>query len=93
LLLCANGPPVFSKGAAMSTDNPLDQAEALIVSERQNMPELADAIVRFIGEHLPGAGGIVKLIRYEKEKQSVENRALMLKTAVEELKRVGCGYQ
>src|SRR5262249_55067777 len=55
---------------------------------RQNMPELADTIVKFIG-HLPGAAQIVKLIRYEKEKQSIENSALMLKTVVEELKRVG----
>lgn len=37
---------------------------------------------------LPGAGQIVRLIRLEKEKQSAENSALMLKVMWEELRRV-----
>jgi len=75
----------------MSIDNPLDQVVALIESDdRQNAPELADQIAKFIGElPLPGAAAIVKLIRYEKEKHNIENSALLMKTVVDELRRVG----
>jgi hypothetical protein len=75
----------------MSIDNPLDQVVALIESEdRQNAPDLADQIAKFIGGlPLPGALAIVKLIRYEKEKHSIENSALLMKIVVDELRRVG----
>ena len=75
----------------MSIDNPLDQVVALIESDdSQNAPELADQIAKLIGElPLPGAATIVKLIRYEKEKQNIENSALLMKTVVGELRRVG----
>jgi hypothetical protein len=79
----------------MSIDNPQDQVEALIASdERQSLPEIADEILEFIEKlPVPGAGPIVRLIRYEKEKQSIENSVLMLKTAWEELRRVSANVE
>lgn len=79
----------------MSIDNPQDQVEALIASdERQSLPEIADEILKLIEKlPLPGAGPIVRLIRYEKEKQSIENSVLMLKTLWEELKRVSANVE
>ena len=44
--------------------------------------------MKSIGEPVPGAGGIVGSIGYEKERQSVENSALMMKTVVDELRGV-----
>lgn len=37
---------------------------------------------------LPGASPIVKVVRYESEKQRIDNSELMLKTAKSELERV-----
>jgi len=72
----------------MSSDNPFEQVEALIASdERQQLPELADAILKAIA-HVPGAGPLIAAVRYESEKQRIENSKLMLNTVWEELKRV-----
>ena len=73
----------------MSSDNPLEQVEALIASdERQQLPEPVDAILKAIAKVVPGAGPIIAAVRYESEKQRVENSKLMLNTMLEELKRV-----
>jgi len=79
----------------MSIDNPQDQVEALIASdERQSLPEIADELLKFIEKlPLPGAGSVVRLIRHEKEKQSIENSVLMLMTAWEELRRVSANVE
>jgi hypothetical protein len=72
----------------MSSDNPYEQVEALIASdERQRLPESVDAILRAIAK-VPGAGPLIAAVRYESEKQRIENSRLMLETAWEELKRV-----
>lgn len=47
----------------------------------------ADAILKAIAK-IPGAGPFVAAVRFESEKQRVENSQLMLNTAWEELKRV-----
>jgi hypothetical protein len=72
----------------MAIDNIFDQVEALIASDqRQQLPETADAILKGISK-LPLAGGVVALVRYESEKQKVENSELMLTTMWQELKRL-----
>ena len=72
----------------MSSDNPFEQVEALIASdERQGLPTTVDAIVKAVAK-VPGAGPLVAAVRYESEKQRIENSELMLKTMWEELKRV-----
>src|SRR5665811_94818 len=72
----------------MSSDNVFDQVEALISSdERQQPPELVDAILKAIAK-VPGVEPFVSVIRRESEKQRLENSELMLRTAWEELKRV-----
>jgi hypothetical protein len=72
----------------MSSDNPFEQVEALIASdERQRLPTTVDAILKAIAK-VPGAGPLVAAVRYESEKQRIENSELMLKTMWEELKRV-----
>ncbi len=72
----------------MSSDNPFEQVEALIASdERQQLPEPVEAFLKAVAK-LPGAGSFVAAVRYESEKQRVENSELMLNTAWEELKRV-----
>lgn len=72
----------------MSSDNVFDQVEALIASdERQQLPEPVEAFLKSVAK-IPGAGRFVSIVRYESEKQRVENSELMLKTAWEELKRV-----
>jgi len=72
----------------MSSDNPLEQVEALIASdERQQLPEPVDAILRSMTK-VPGAGPFIALLRYESQKQRHENAELMLRTAWDELKRV-----
>jgi hypothetical protein len=72
----------------MSSDNPFEQVEALIASdERQQLPEPVEAILKAIAK-VPGAGPFIAAVRYESEKQRVENTELMLKTVWEELKRV-----
>jgi hypothetical protein len=72
----------------VSLDNPFDQVEALIASdERQQLPEPVDAILKAIAK-VPGAGPFIAAVRYESEKQKIENSELMLATTVEELKRV-----
>jgi hypothetical protein len=72
----------------MSIDNPFEQVEALIASdERQQLPESVEAILKAIAK-VPGAGPIVAAVRYESQKQQIENTELMLRTVWEELKRV-----
>jgi hypothetical protein len=72
----------------MSSDNVFDQVEALIASdERQQPPELVDAILKAIAK-VPGAEPFVSVIRRESEKERTENSELMLRTAWGELKRV-----
>jgi hypothetical protein len=72
----------------MSSDNPFDQVEALIASdERQQLPEAVEVVVTGIAT-LPGCGPLIAAVRYESEKQRIENSALMLQTAWEELKRI-----
>jgi len=72
----------------VSSDNVFDQVEALIASdERQQLPEPVEAFLKSVAK-IPGAGRFVSIVRYESEKQRVENSELMLKTAWEELKRV-----
>jgi len=71
----------------MSSDNVFEQVEALIASdERQQPPELVDAILKAIAK-MPGAGRIVAAVRYESEIQRIENSELMIKTLWEEGKR------
>ncbi len=77
----------------MAIDNIFDQVEALIASDqRQQLPETADAILKGISK-LPLAGGVVALVRYESEKQKVENSELMLTTMWQELKRLSDKFQ
>ncbi len=72
----------------MSSDNPLDQVDALIASdERRQPPELVDKIIKAIGK-VTGAESLVSVIRRNSEKERIENSDLMLRTAWEELKRV-----
>lgn len=77
----------------MSSDNPFDQVEALIASDkRQSLPESVDAILKLI-EKLPGAGPLVWAVRYESEKQRTENSELMVTTMWEELKRISFDFE
>jgi hypothetical protein len=72
----------------MSSDNPFEQVEALIASdERQQLPELADAILNAIAK-VPGGRPLIAAVRYESEKQRIENSRLMLETVWQEFKRV-----
>src|ERR1700685_1970079 len=72
----------------MSSDNVFDQVEALIASdERQQLPEPVEAILKAIAK-VPGAGSVVAAVRYESQKQRIENTELMLNTMWNELKRV-----
>jgi hypothetical protein len=72
----------------MGSDNPFEQVEALIASdERQRLPEPVELFLKAVAK-VPGAGPLVAAVRYESEKQRVENSELMLRTAWEELKRV-----
>jgi hypothetical protein len=72
----------------MSSDNVFEQVEALMASdERQQLPEPVDAFLKAIAK-IPAAGAFVSVVRYESEKQRIENSELMLRTAWEELKRV-----
>jgi len=58
----------------MSSDNPFEQVEALIASdERQRLPTTVDAILKAIAK-VPGAGPLVAAVRYESEKQRIENK-------------------
>jgi len=77
----------------MGIDNPFDQVEALIASdERQQLPEPVEAFLKAVAK-VPGAGPLVAVVRYESEKQRVENSELMLRTAWEELKRVSASLK
>jgi len=77
----------------MSSDNPLDQVDALIASdERQSLPESVDAILKLI-EKLPGAGPLVWAVRYESEKQRKENSELLISTMLSELKRLSFNFE
>src|ERR1700722_9086181 len=72
----------------MSLDNPFDQVEALIASdERQQPPELVDAILKGMAK-VPGVGRVVAAVRYESERQRIENSETVINTLWEEGKRV-----
>lgn len=72
----------------MSSDDIFSQVEALIASdERQQPSAFVDKALQVVGR-IPGAGGLVSIIRTHAEKQRAENADLMLRTAWEELKRI-----